>query len=424
MLTRILHNNEELCTFVRQLGLRLSAPQLRHVINIADALLVTDAHKTLAELQRQFVEAVDPSNFADTLRIAPWKAGDISSRLYPFLIRTALERLRQQGQPLRLIISLDDSLAIKDPDTHHLQGVDWHYYHAHKCKKRERLQNGLAYVQCNIFAGDWNFTFAIVPYLRQKTVRRLNRSRSPHQRLRFTSKKRIAQHILQTCRRLIPSDVAVYVQFDSWYASARLINYIRRQGWHAIFRIEPNRNLDKERVHQRYLAQRHQRYVRVDVSATDGTKRTYLVRTMTGRLNRVPFDVCVLATRGHYRDRHPMYFVSTDLTLTPHGVLQRYAKRWVCETDNLYLKQRLGLGDFRVQSYEAIDKFRAIVHLSWAYVQWRLGKVQGNSVRNPADVIRLHRGEHARAWLVGACQQALACGSVEPVIQRFLRGSA
>jgi len=424
MLTRILHNNEELCTFVEQLNLELSAPQLRHVINIADALLVTDAPKTLAEVQRQFVEAVAPSNFADTLRIAPWNASHISVPLAAFMIRTALERLRQQGQPLCLFINLDDSLAIKDPDTHCLQGVDLHYYHPHRRKKRERLQNGLAYTQCNIVAGDWNFTFAIHPYLREKTVRRINRKRLPNQRLHFVSKKRLAQRTLETCRKLIPADVAVYVQFDSWYASARLLKYIRRQGWHVVCRIEPNRNLDNQRVDQRNMAQRQRRCVHVDVTVADGKKRTYLVRTMTGRLNKVPFDVCVLVSRRHYRDQHPVYFVSTDLALMPQKTLQGYAKRWNCEIDNLYLKERLGLGDFRVHSYEAIDKYCAIVQLSWAYVQWRLAKTMGNGVRNPADVIRLHRDEHAREWLVGACQEALACGSVEPVIKRFLRQAA
>jgi len=35
-----------------------------------------------------------------------------------------LERLERRGERRRLLINLDDSLAIKDPDTRHLQGVD------------------------------------------------------------------------------------------------------------------------------------------------------------------------------------------------------------------------------------------------------------------------------------------------------------
>jgi hypothetical protein len=424
MLTRILHNNPVLCTFIEQLDLQLSVPQLRHVTNVVDGLLVTDGPKTLAEIQRQFVECADPSNIADTFRIGPWTVADIREPLASLLMQTALERLERTGQRRRLLINLDDSLAIKDPDTRCLQGVDWHYYHAHNRKKRYATQNGLAYLGCNIVAGGWNFTFAIRPYLRKRTVRRINRHRPPGRRVRFTCKYRLARQILEDCRKLIPRDVAVYVHTDAWYSSARLLKYIRRQGWHATCGVRSNRLLSGVSFKQRFLAQRHRRYVHVDIRAADGSVRTFLARHMKGRLSKVPFEVRGLATKRHYRDTKPVYFISTDLSLAPHTALQWYAKRWHCEVDNYYLKQRLGLGDFRLQSYEAIDKFCAVVHLAWAYVQWRLAHATDHRVRNPADVIRLHRDEHARDWLIGACQEAIACGDIDAVVQRFLPEAA
>lgn len=53
MLTRILHHSERLCTFLDQLDIQLSRPQHRHILNVADALLVCEDTKTLAALQRQ-----------------------------------------------------------------------------------------------------------------------------------------------------------------------------------------------------------------------------------------------------------------------------------------------------------------------------------------------------------------------------------
>jgi hypothetical protein len=421
MLTRILHNNPELCTFLDQLDLNLNLPQLRHVTNVVDGLLVTDAPKTLAEIQRQFVSYVDPSNIADTFPFGPWKAEELREPLSRVLMQRALEQLDQSGQTQRLLICLDDSLAIKDPDTRCLQGVDWHYYHAHNRKRRYRLQNGLAYLACNVVAGDWNFTFAVRPYLRRKTVQRINRHRRGEKRLRFISKYRLARRILEDCRQLIPKHVTVYVQFDAWYASARLLKYIRRQGWHATCGVRSNRLLSGQSLKQRSLAQRHQHYVFVDVRAANGAKTTYLVRHMVGRVHKVPFDIRGLVTKRHYRDRRPVYFLCTDISLTPHQALQWYAKRWNCEVDNFYLKQRLGLGDFRLQSYEAIDKFCAVVHLAWAYLQWSMTRLPRRFAQNPGDVIRLHRDEHARTWLIGACQETLASGDIDAVIRRFLR---
>ena len=48
MLTRILHNSEKLCTFFDQQDIHLSQPQRRHIVNMADGLLVCEDKKTLA----------------------------------------------------------------------------------------------------------------------------------------------------------------------------------------------------------------------------------------------------------------------------------------------------------------------------------------------------------------------------------------
>jgi phosphatidylserine/phosphatidylglycerophosphate/cardiolipin synthase-like enzyme len=66
--------------------------------------------------------------------------------------------------------------------------------------------------------------------MRAKTVRRINRHRAAGQRIAFRSKNTLARQILEALRPLLPKGWSVYVQFDSWYASAKLIKYIRRQG--------------------------------------------------------------------------------------------------------------------------------------------------------------------------------------------------
>jgi hypothetical protein len=52
MLTRILHNSEQLSSFFDRLELILYQPQRQHILNMADALLVCEDDKTLAALQR------------------------------------------------------------------------------------------------------------------------------------------------------------------------------------------------------------------------------------------------------------------------------------------------------------------------------------------------------------------------------------
>ena len=69
--------------------------------NVADGLLVTDAPKTLAEIQRQFVECVDPSNIVDTFRIAPWTAADIRAPRMP--------RLSASRGPSAVLLNLEEA---------------------------------------------------------------------------------------------------------------------------------------------------------------------------------------------------------------------------------------------------------------------------------------------------------------------------
>ncbi|MFZ0548773.1 MAG: hypothetical protein WAM60_25205 [Candidatus Promineifilaceae bacterium] len=78
--------------------------------------------------------------------------------------------------------------------------------------------------------------------------------------------------------------------------------------------------------------------------------------------------------------------------------------------DNFYVKQLLGLGDFRVQSVEAVEKWFAIVFLAYTYLQWRFNHAAPScQLKSVADIIRLHRQEHARQLLQASCEVAIQC---------------
>ena len=91
--------------------------------------------------------------------------------------------------------------------------------------------------------------------------------------------------------------------------------------------------------------------------------------------------------------------------------------------DNYYVKQLLGLGDFRVQSYEAVEKWFAIIFLAYTFLQWRLNHTQPHErFKVVADVIQQHRQQHARHLLEAACAYAIHCGDISQVFRRFIRG--
>jgi Transposase DDE domain len=422
LLKLIVHHAPKLLVFVCGLHLRLSKPQWQHVIRLADALIVSDTrHKTIAGLYRLIVDAPDASNGADSLRISPWTAEDLRAPLRLFTV-TDLVAYATETNEWTLYVSLDDSLGAKDKDTRHLEAVAYHHDHPKsQGKKNPYYTNGTVHLEVRLQLGTRSYAYDWRLYLREKTVRRLNRQRMPEHRLHFRKKTSLARDMLEGLQQLLPAGFQVYVLFDSWYAANGILKFCRRQGWHVICAIKSNRKFDDKKLSQWPQALRHQRYQRVQLTATDQRSRTYLVRTRRGKLSQLPCEVCVLISQRHHRDQHPKYFLCTDLSLTAQQILPIYQKRWPIEVDNFYVKQHLGLADFRVQSYEATEKWFAIVFLALVFLQWRLNHASSKErLCSLADVVRHHRYEHARTFVEAVCQEALQLTDYLPVLQRFL----
>lgn len=424
MIKLIVQHSTKLIEFLVLLQLSLSKPQYRHVTRLADAAIVSEApHKTLTSLYDLVLDAPDVSNAADCLRISPWTADDLRGPLRAFTIQDLLQAAALfPGEPL--FVAIDDSLTAKDKGTRCLEPVSWHYDHTKAGGRKAAYTNGTVHIEVRIQLGDRAYVYDWALYLREKIVRRLNRRRPTKRRLRFRSKYRLVRAILADLKQRLPTGFPVYVVYDSWYASAKLIKYCRRQQWHVICRLKSNRTLDGVQLAKWNQRLKHQPYTRVYPAATDRRQRPYLVRALQGRLKNVAQEVCVLISKRHRGDKRPKYFLSTDLTLSPQQILTFYSKRWPVEVDNFYVKQRLGLGDFRVQSVEAAEKWFAIVFLAYTYLQWRRNHAPPTSqVKAVADVIRLHRQEHARRLLRTSCELAIRCGDIDQVLRRFVRRS-
>jgi DDE superfamily endonuclease len=421
MLTRIVQPAPALETVLDSLHLNLSQPQRDHLLDLADSLLVCDERKTLAALQRQFLDATDPSNWADFLRISPWSAADVRDALRRHQVTWLLELAQARNLPTVLYVNLDDSLGKKDKHTSHIEPVDWFHDHNESTPSRPRYHKAFCYLECTLRAGDLTATVDLRLDLRDKTVRRLNRHRSPEHRLRFRSKFHLAREIVEALKPLLPAGWTVYVQFDSWYASEQLLRYVHRQGWHAVCALKSNRKLRGQRLSQFVATLRHKWYTPVRVTAADGHSTTSYVRDAVGRLSKVPFDVRVMFSKRHPRARSWAYFASTDLARSVVETLRGYGGRWTCEVVNFSTKTRLGLADFRVRSYEAVERYVVAVHLAWAYVEERFARERSAQIRCYGDVLRRHRDDHAAAWLRAAVEQGIRTGDIEAVLNRFLR---
>ena len=188
---------------------------------------------------------------------------------------------------------------------------------------RQVYSNGYLYVESQVQMELLGFTFDTRVYLREKTIRQLNRKRQPGERLRFRSKYRLARAMLVEMAAILPKGYPVYVTFDSWYASTKLIKFCRRQGWHVICALKSNRLLNGKSVKQHDQA--HRRYTRIRVYAADRSHAVrYFTRCLRGCIANIREEVCVIISRRHPGSASPKYFLSADLSLSPQEALNIY----------------------------------------------------------------------------------------------------
>jgi len=423
MLARILHPSTKLCAFLDPLIESLSKPQRAHLRELCDAILVCETEHTIAAMQRLFVQTTDASNWADFLRISPWAPDRVRTELLKAQIDWAIEHGQKSGQAAEIYLNFDDSIGEKDDATWRLDVVDWHHDHNRSTPTHSCYKNGFCYLACTMIVGEVTVTLAVELYLRARTVRAINRDRAAEERISFRSKNTIVRQMLKRIAPHLPPEWKVIVQFDSWYAAKKVLKFVHRQQWQFTCGVKSNRKLNGVRLDEHNRKETHKWHTQVRVTNAKKEERSYYVRPLGGRLEDVPFDLRVLISKRHTGQKNPAYFASTR-DCKPQAILQGYSGRWSCEVVNFYLKVQLGLADFRLWRYEAVDKYVVAVHLAWAYVERRLVKERSSEIKCSGDLIRRHREEHAEAVLKAAVGMALEGATLEQVLQRFLERRA
>lgn len=427
MLSTILQHSAELIAFITLFNLALYQPQIRHLFNVVDAMLVCGGKKTLSNLCRQIAGEPDPKAAADFFRESPWEREDVGAGRKRAMLLQFLAFAQKLGLGI-ISVSVDDSTGKKDKATRSLEAVCYHHDHNDGSKSKPKFVNGFVYVEVHVQIGPIGFTWDTRLYLRECIVRKLNRQREPEKRLHYRSKYALAHAMLTELAELLPKGYKVYVLFDSWYSSARLIKFSRRQGWHVVCAIKSNRRINKKRVDHHDLALKHKHYQQVVLQATDPHRPApvYYVRTVTGQLENVSDKVCAIISRRHKGDHSPKFFVYTDLSLSAQEALRLYQRRWPVEVDNFYLKEGLGIADFRLQSFEATDKWFAVTLVSLNYLQYQQAQsyVETGKLPRLADLIRQHRWTHLENVIRRIAEEALKTGNVEEVLQRHMPTAA
>ncbi len=428
---KIINHTKSVKTFLLLLKLNFSQPQKRHIANFVETLIACQGRKTIAKLNNLLFENIDQSAFTDFFTYSPWNDEDLRLNL----LRAGIAMTTPKGSQLSLFdaepifILVDDSKTGKHKNSKGFEVADWHF----NSSELKGYYYGLPFVTFHLIRGSLSFPVALHPYLRQKTVRNKNRKRRQQgktTRIPFKSKYTIVREMLSQLATLVDTNIPVYVLFDSWYASAKLIKYCRNRRWHVICALKNNRHLRKSGADKsdqlRKIARRIRKrdFTKTNVQSSDNSSISYWVNTQRGFLNKFKDEVSIFISKTHYNDKRPNFFMCSDLSLSARQALSFYSKRWAVEVDHLYLKVHLGLADFRLRSYEGVRRYFDLTCLALAFLYWRLAKEKSSDVRTISDILAMHRKEQQEIFIRKMLEKVIGCRSINQACDIWMKAAA
>lgn len=410
----IVAHTDALVNFWMALRVGFSAAQQRHALNVIEGLMVCSAkHKTLAALTRLMRLAhADEYALADFFRASPWQAATVRTAVMRFLLVFA-GQVQQATRRRLLFLSVDDSLCRKYAKTRALEAVGWHYDHNRARRQVGHCTQASCYVMLHLQLGPLHLPLNWRLYLKRSQVKQLNGQRrgSDRPRLQYSGLAALVMDMLDEVAAHLPPGCRVYVLFDAWYDNHKLQRFIRAHGWHWLCASRSNRRVGDFQLGQWWTQLAQQRCQAVRLRLVHWS-HTYLTRHTVGRLRRYPEPVIAIISKRARRDDHPAYFLCSDPTLSVPCILKYYGYRWQTEVDNWFLKERLGLADFRLRSVEATAKWHALVFAAYAFLHHRraqpLLKQPTTTLAPLIESLAAQRQLHARqsvVWIASLVRQ-------------------
>lgn len=386
-----IRKNSFLVTFLMIFKMFLSKPQWENIYNVVDAIICCEEGRTVSAISRAMLTPKNNFTIIDFLKSESLEIDVLEKEKLKWLIALINQQSKKTKQAI--IVSIDD-FAITKPNTTNSIEVLGYY----KETKDDTYHNQLKTVTLRVSCNNISFTLCFRLYLRKKDVAKWNyhRNKSNKCKLKFRTKLNLAKDMLNQVLPVLVKTYKVYVCFDTWYSSAKLIKHIRKCGGEVICGIKKNRNISNIQISQRVkcISRFKKNACIVKIKNKSGT-RVYHTHSINGFLKDVNKKVKTVISRMYRKYKiTTRYFMSTDTSLTNKQILEIYANRWKCEVDYLYLKCFLGIGDFQLRSYEGVKAFFFLEFLALNYLQWSL--FERNPNKSISDMIRFHKEERQK----------------------------
>ena len=218
-------------------------------------------------------------------------------------------------------------------------------------------------------------------YLKEKDARK---EKAPFRKLTELAAEAI-------CNATLPKALEITVLFDCYYLCPVVTEACRKRHWHFIGVGKPNRWFKANGGDHRLRDYGPNVLARSGVGCfIHGLSRKghYQLAERIGQIKKIGNVKVVFSRRRS--DRKVIALVTDDLKRPMRDMVADYLKRWAVELWIKAQKQQLGLGDYHVRRYRAIERHLALVDIAYAcltHVGLKSRREQGQ--KNNDKVLRL-----------------------------------
>jgi hypothetical protein len=369
------------------------------------ALMLGEGRRTGAAVARVTAGAKSPGVYARLCSRARWSADALLHRLCALLLASLPWPRDSEGRPI-LWAAIDDSVVAKTGKK--IPGLAYHFHHNAGDERGWPFLFGHCWVTLGVV---WpTVTRALCFPLRAALyIRAKDCAADPSTALgaSFRGKIPLALSLLRAVRW--PARVNLHVLADGAYATRDFLRGARELGHHVLTRLKCNADVCRPRPKRRpgqhgrprvygskvnlvayHEAHRRQAPVRIGAQHYVATYSTLdAVPRRFGQLSRI----VIVDLPKHQR----AVLLSTDLSLSPPEIIERYAMRFSLEIAYRELKQRFGWGHYQVRSRQAIERHVALSFVACSLTTLLL--VRRDDQQTVGEMRRALQGAALLAWI-------------------------
>jgi hypothetical protein len=350
----IISEDYGLFKFLRRIGLQvcLSKPQIFYLLYILAGLIGGSNRLTIANIHRTTLCNRQVTCMTRFLSESQWDEDLVNRYRKEYIHERLTRRVSQDAVGFWII---DDSTVVKNRNTKHIEGLDYHFSHLNgETTWCHQTVSSMYVIRGMSFPMDVNH------YLRKDYCIKHG--------MEFKSKIDLAIEQLENFTPI--SGTKTYALHDCWYTAIKLIEAELKKGIHAIGAIKTNRLICPKGINIS-IAEFLQYIRRTDLRTVTADGKKYEVYRYEGKVSKIDNAVILMCWQNGYdRSVKPFCILCTDVELETEKIIAYYSVRWNIETGYAYLKERFGVDHYQVRSLRAIRRLWIIAFLAHTYLEF------------------------------------------------------